>query len=250
MIFFLDIDGVMVHANPHKQVEIEEDGFYKFNSLAVSIINAAISKKKDEIVLSTSHRFKYDVLKWKEIFKSRGIAVNKISIIENNNEFNVKRLTRRCEIEQWIEYKQLDTDDFVIIDDDKSLNDLPQYIKDRLVLTSSYRGLAEFDLLGDILHQTNSKYMRFVDNSSKVVAELKITEKNKKSDYIYHQSNNEYITFIDNSFEVDGKLKKPKKNKKSDYIFHQSNNGYMLIIDNSFEVDGKLKKPKKPDNMY
>lgn len=27
MIFFLDIDGVMVHANPHQKVELDEEGF-------------------------------------------------------------------------------------------------------------------------------------------------------------------------------------------------------------------------------
>lgn len=40
MIFFLDIDGVMVHANPHRTVELEKDGFYRFNPLAVSILNS------------------------------------------------------------------------------------------------------------------------------------------------------------------------------------------------------------------
>ncbi|SKC08415.1 hypothetical protein SAMN05660841_04124 [Sphingobacterium nematocida] len=34
MIFFLDIDGVMVHANLHMRVELAENGFYKFNQLA------------------------------------------------------------------------------------------------------------------------------------------------------------------------------------------------------------------------
>eukprot|EP01133_Synstelium_polycarpum_P016562 gene16562-19680_t len=41
MIFFLDIDGVMVHANPHKPVELEEDGFYKFNPVAFFYMNSA-----------------------------------------------------------------------------------------------------------------------------------------------------------------------------------------------------------------
>lgn len=34
----------------------------------------------------------------------------------------------------------------IIIDDDKSLNELPQAFKSRLVLTSSYIGLNEMDL--------------------------------------------------------------------------------------------------------
>jgi hypothetical protein len=44
-------------------------------------------------------------------------------------------LSRRVEIEQWIHANSISSNDLVIIDDDKSLNDLPQSLKERLVLT-------------------------------------------------------------------------------------------------------------------
>jgi hypothetical protein len=40
----------------------------------------------------------------------------------------------------------LQTEEIVIIDDDKSLNELPQALKSRLVLTSPYSGLTEKNL--------------------------------------------------------------------------------------------------------
>lgn len=59
MIFFLDIDGVLVHANPHRKVELELDGFYKFSPLASAILKNTIYKNKDKIVLSSSHRYRF-----------------------------------------------------------------------------------------------------------------------------------------------------------------------------------------------
>lgn len=145
MKFFLDIDGVMVHANPHKKVELAEDGFYKFNSVAVQVLKSVVLTTKDEIILSTSHRYRYNLTEWRSIFKTRGLSLKKISIlglpVQTKSE-------RRVEIITWINQKHLEPSEIVIIDDDKSLNDLPSYLKERLVLTNSYVGLDhETDLL-------------------------------------------------------------------------------------------------------
>jgi hypothetical protein len=82
MKFFLDIDGVMVHANPHRTVELEEDGFYKFNPLAVQILKSVLMTTKDELILSTSHRFRYSIGQWRTIFRARGLPMKKISILD------------------------------------------------------------------------------------------------------------------------------------------------------------------------
>ncbi|TCD20353.1 hypothetical protein EZ456_19600 [Pedobacter psychrodurus] len=150
MKFFLDIDGVMVHANPHRPVELEDDGFYKFNALAVTILKCVLYKTKDEVILSTSHRFKFSTLRWKEIFESRGIEMNHISIIQTSYS-NSPRINRKMEIEQWIVKNKIRYQDLVIIDDDKSLNDLPKSLKDRLVLTNPYTGLSDINDLTSIL---------------------------------------------------------------------------------------------------
>lgn len=156
MKFFLDIDGVMVHANPRKRVELNDDGFYKFNQTAVDVLNSVIDPNgEDELILSTSHRFRFDIIQWLGIFQSRGINAKKISILD----IPVKhKYTRKSEIIDWIVRCNLTADDIVIIDDDKSLNELPNNLKERLVLTNSYTGLNSSSDLKKILRQrkTNS----------------------------------------------------------------------------------------------
>jgi len=150
MKIFLDIDGVMVHGNPHKSVELENDGFYKFNTSAVEILKSIIYKTKDELILSTTHRFRFNVSQWKEIFKRRGILAKNLSIVDLPLENN---WTRKMEIQYWISKHNFSTDDLVIIDDDKSLNDLPADLKQRLVLTNSYVGLNDVTDLSNTINR-------------------------------------------------------------------------------------------------
>lgn len=147
MKLFLDIDGVMVHANPHKQVEMEDDGFYKFNHKAVDALNS-IDHTNIELVLSTSHRFRFNLSQWKHIFNKRGIRFDKISIINENLNH---KYSRKTEIEKWITDHHINSNDVIIIDDDKSLNGLPESLKTRLILTDPYIGLIDSKELKRIL---------------------------------------------------------------------------------------------------
>ncbi|WP_347343829.1 HAD domain-containing protein [Mucilaginibacter sp. JRF] len=99
MKIFLDIDGVMVHANPQKQLDFEEDGFYRFSELSVHILQSFIDPLNDELILSTTHRFRYSIAEWKNIFNVRGIFVNEVSIV--NLPVNPK-YSRKNEIMDWI----------------------------------------------------------------------------------------------------------------------------------------------------
>lgn len=137
MKLFLDIDGVMVHANPHRKVEFEDDGFYKFNRKAVDVVNR-IASEGVEIILSTSHRYRYTIPKWEAIFHKRGIKFDKISILDIELTYSN---TRKIEIENWIKHNKYRPEEILIIDDDKSLNGLSKNVKSRLVLTNSYIGL-------------------------------------------------------------------------------------------------------------
>ncbi|MDX8570560.1 MULTISPECIES: HAD domain-containing protein [Elizabethkingia] len=149
MKLFLDIDGVMVHANPHRQVEMEDDGFYKFNHKAVDAINS-VDHTNIELVLSTSHRFRFNLSQWKHIFNKRGIRFDKVSII--NQDLNHK-YSRKTEIEKWIADHHINSNDVIIIDDDKSLNALPENLKKRLILTNPYTGLMDSKELKRILSE-------------------------------------------------------------------------------------------------
>lgn len=148
MIVFLDIDGVMVHANPHRKVDMEDDGFYRFKSEAVSAINTI---KDAEIILSTSHRLRFSLSEWRKLFKRRGVNFRKISIIDS--EYSIY-MSRKDEIEIWIERHHLDYNNLIIIDDDKSLNNLKSPLRDRVVLTKPYVGLNDADEINKILIKT------------------------------------------------------------------------------------------------
>lgn len=176
MKFFLDIDGVMVHANPHRAVELEDDGFYKFNSIAVDILNSIIRKTKDEVILSTSHRHRYDVKKWKEILEFRGITAKYISIVDIQYH---PKITRKTEIQNWIFENHLGSEEVVIIDDDKSLNSLPKFLKDRLVLTNSYTGLNDAADLKDILSKKR-KIDKKLKKLEKEIENLKLEKESLK----------------------------------------------------------------------
>ena len=137
MLFFLDIDGVMVPAKSWKSPEFLNDGFPAFSSKATSALQSLISDDVT-IMLTTSHKAKFSIDEWKDIFKNRGIAIEKIKSLPEN----FTNLSRKDEIVNWFILNNVD-EDFVIIDDDKSLNELPDFLKDNLVQTSPYIGLTE-----------------------------------------------------------------------------------------------------------
>jgi hypothetical protein len=139
MLIFLDIDGVMVPAKSWQRPEILEDGFVAFSSKAVQVLKEVLSQNTNaSIILTTSHKSRFSHSEWIEIFQRRGLNVNQLNSLVENTEL----LSRKEEILNWFNTNEIQ-EDFIIIDDDKSLNDLPKFFKDRLVLTSSLVGLNE-----------------------------------------------------------------------------------------------------------
>lgn len=138
MLIYLDIDGVMVTANAWKRPEILEDGFPRFNSKAVNALNNIINTTGASIVLTTSHKTTYSIVEWQKIFKKRNVNFNQISRLPENKY----HLNRKEELISHFDKHGLNGN-FVIIDDDKSLNGLPIYLKDKLIQTSSGIGLTD-----------------------------------------------------------------------------------------------------------
>jgi ATP-dependent helicase/DNAse subunit B len=137
MLIFLDIDGVMVPAKSWQRPEILEDGFVAFSSKAVQVLKEVLSQNTNAtIMLTTSHKSRFTHSEWKEIFQRRGLIVNQLNSLVENTEL----LSRKEELLNWFNTNEIQ-EDFIIIDDDKSLNDLPKFFKDRLILTSSLIGL-------------------------------------------------------------------------------------------------------------
>ena len=139
MLIFLDIDGVMAPAKSWQRPDILEDGFVDFSSKAVSVLQDLLDQFTDTtIILTTSHKSRFSLSQWKIIFERRGLNVNKLESLNDNTDFQ----SRKIEILNWFASNDIH-EDFIIIDDDKSLNDLPTFYKDRLILTSSLVGLNE-----------------------------------------------------------------------------------------------------------
>ncbi len=139
MLIFLDIDGVMAPAKSWQRPDILEDGFVDFSSKAVRVLQDVLAQNADTtIILTTSHKSRFSLSQWKIIFERRGLNVNKLESLNDNTNFQ----SRKIEILNWFASNDID-EDFIIIDDDKSLNDLPTFYKDRLILTSSLVGLNE-----------------------------------------------------------------------------------------------------------
>jgi HAD domain in Swiss Army Knife RNA repair proteins len=137
MLFFLDIDGVMVPAQGWKSPEFLNDGFPAFSSKATLVLRGLISEEVT-IMLTTSYKSKFSIEEWKNIFKNRGINIEKIKALPEN--FN--NLSRKEEIVNWFNVNNIDQN-FVIVDDDKSLNELPDFLKENLIQTSPHIGLTE-----------------------------------------------------------------------------------------------------------
>ena len=145
MLILLDIDGVMLSASCWKPVERLDDGFSNFSPRAVSSLQRIISETGASIVLTTSHKSTYSLPQWHKIFKKRGIHVSIVGKLDDNTTF----LSRKEEILNW-QLKNKGINDYVIIDDDKSLNGLPINIKEKVVLTSPMVGLTNDDALSAI----------------------------------------------------------------------------------------------------
>lgn len=79
----MDIDGVMVPAFNWKPVELHEDGFYKFNFLAQKHLDWLLEKTSATIILTTSHRTRYDSIEWKKLFDNRFSNANEIQTLDD-----------------------------------------------------------------------------------------------------------------------------------------------------------------------
>ena len=133
MTILLDIDGVMVSTAYWKKLNILEDGIPDFLNSAVDNLRRIITETGATITLSTSHRFSFTFDEWKELFKTRQLDV----IISDRTLLGV---SRKEEITRWVTTHP--GENYVILDDDKILNDLEPEIKCKLISTDAIIGLS------------------------------------------------------------------------------------------------------------
>lgn len=146
MNILLDFDGVLNTTPSWRPVNQLEDGFMAFDADCAKHLNDIIQyiqaqPTEAKIVLTTTHRIHYDAVQWSALFANRGIHISANHISKVNHADKFAELGNRCEeIMAWIE--KHDNEAFVVIDDDKSLHDLPIKYKQRWVETSFLIGLS------------------------------------------------------------------------------------------------------------
>lgn len=157
MTILLDIDGVLETTPSWRKAEIHSDGFMMLNEKALENLSILYRRTNASIILTSTHRIKYDETKWKEIFKNRGLNFETISKLNNKTEIS-QLLDRGTEIKEWVEKEGMNVN-YVIIDDDLSINALPDDIKQRWVSTKSTIGFDKEALEKALLILTvNSKF--------------------------------------------------------------------------------------------
>jgi hypothetical protein len=91
-------------------------------------------------------------MEWNQIFELRGIHVGKISKINDvKKAIDIKK--RNVEIEEWFSNNR--TAEFLIIDDDKSLNELTDDLKNRWIQIDAMLGITE-SIKNQILEKINN----------------------------------------------------------------------------------------------
>ena len=128
----------MLSAAGWKPVENLEDGFSAFSKKAVDCLQHLVNETNASIVLTTSHKSTFPLNQWNHIFETRNLNVTICDKLDDN----LISLNRKDEILNYLNAHP-EIENYVIIDDDKSLNDLPQSVKEKLVLTSSLIGLSQ-----------------------------------------------------------------------------------------------------------
>jgi len=138
MVILLDIDGVLVTEPSWRKVESEADGFMRFNKESADNLRDILEQTNAAVVLTTTHRINFTNKQWLEIFRVRGISVGNISKL-NDKQSLAEMKDRGTEIEDWVRSNH-DTN-FVILDDDQSINQLPEWIIKRWVKIKPFKGI-------------------------------------------------------------------------------------------------------------
>ena len=130
----LDLDGVLITNPSWKADRIDSDGYSEFNKSCVENLNRLITLVEFDIWLSSTRRTVKTLTEFNLIFKNRGIKKEIVGFLPEYTDCK----NRKEEILKFIaEFKVLN---FLIIDDDKSLNGLESEIKEKLILTELMKG--------------------------------------------------------------------------------------------------------------
>ena len=137
-IILLDLDGVLIPTKYWVPDKIHEDGYSDFNSSCVANLNRIIKETGYDIILSSMRREQVDIDQMNIYFKNRGVD----SIIKSYvPKYRTETIwyDRRREIEMFLEEHK--PENYLIIDDDKSLLNASEEIKSNWIRTKTMIGL-------------------------------------------------------------------------------------------------------------
>ncbi|GAB5416196.1 MAG: hypothetical protein Crog4KO_12200 [Crocinitomicaceae bacterium] len=140
LTIILDLDGVLITTPPWKPDQMDSDGYSLFNKSCVENLNKLLDHVDAELWLSSTRRTVKTLSEFNQIFKHRGINGSiKGFLPEYENCFS-----RKEEVLKFIEEHKCKN--YLIIDDDKSLDDLDDSIKQRLIRTELLNGFRDVEL--------------------------------------------------------------------------------------------------------
>lgn len=127
-IILLDLDGVLITTANWRADDIHEDGYSDFDDECVQKLNTLAEETGYDIVLSSDRRRGAGIEKMNERFKARGVEKPIIAYVPDYKEgTDAVWLNRRQEIEMFLE--EFKPDNYLILDDDKSLSGASEEIK-------------------------------------------------------------------------------------------------------------------------
>lgn len=135
ILLILDLDGVLITTPAWKPDDLHKDGYSKFNKVCIDNFNQILKAGSFDIWLCSTRRLGKQIEEFNQIFKARKINQSITGFLPEN----VHCKNRKEEIETFLKVHK--PKQYLIIDDDKSLNGLPESIKTHLILTSFLKGI-------------------------------------------------------------------------------------------------------------
>jgi hypothetical protein len=133
----LDMDGVLITTPLWKPDTLHKDGYSDFNETCVQNFNKLASMVAVEVMLSSSRRKTKTLEEFRQIFDNRGMK----AILTGFIPVLATTTTKSEEIKAYLEETKVKN--YLIIDDDLSLNDLPTHIRENCIFTTYARGFDE-----------------------------------------------------------------------------------------------------------
>lgn len=121
-VVILDLDGVMITTPSWKSDKVHSDGYSAFNENAIGNLNKLLENLDAELWLSSTRRYNKSLEEFNTIFHNRNIQKALQGFLPGDGF-----ASRVSEIESFLSHEPIQN--FIILDDDQSLQGLPSQWK-------------------------------------------------------------------------------------------------------------------------